>query len=111
MNAINDVEFNGCYVITTSKKHGIAPTLLHYWINGLIHAKRKGPLTMITAEREQEGFFGCKEMVGMGHGMELIHLKSTISETIQGMPNLFIDRFLRKSWWLGFKKRHPELVL
>ena len=30
MNANNDVEFNGYYIIETSKKHGIVPTSMHY---------------------------------------------------------------------------------
>ena len=47
----------------------------------------------------------------MGHGLELIQLKSTIAQICQGRPSPFKDEFLGKSWWSGFKKRHPDLVL
>ena len=53
----------------------------------------------------------CKEMAQLGHGLELIQLKSTVTQICQGRPNPFKDGFPGKSWWSGFKKRHPDLVL
>ena len=47
----------------------------------------------------------------MGHGLELIQLKSNVAQICQTRPNPFKDGFLGKSWWEGFKRRHPELVL
>jgi transposase-like protein len=111
MKAIDDVEFNGYSVRETTKKYGIAPTSLHYWINGLTHTKRKGPLTMLIKQEEEEVVVWCKEMVEMGHGMELIQLKANVAQICQYRLNPFKDGFPRKSWWVGFKKRHPELVL
>ena len=50
-------------------------------------------------------------MAQLGHGLELIQLKSTVAQICQGRPNPFKDGFPGKSWWFGFKKRHPNLVL
>ena len=55
--AIDDVEFHGYYVQAYTKKHGISPTSIHYYINGLTHTKRKGPLRVMTAEDEEELVF------------------------------------------------------
>jgi len=41
----------------------------------------------------------------------LIQIKYTVSQICQGRPNPFKDGFPSKSWWFGFKKRHPDLVL
>ena len=74
---------------------------MHYWINGFTHTKRKGPMTMIITEEEEEVVVWCNDMIGMGHGMVLIQLKSTIVQIYQGRPNPFKYEFPRKSWWLG----------
>ena len=61
-------------------------------------------MTIMIIEEEEEVVVWCKDMVGMGLGMELIQLKSTIVQIYQGGPNPFEDEFPRKSWWLGVKK-------
>ena len=61
-------------------------------------------MTMMITEEEEEVVVWCKDMVGMGHGMELIQLKSIVVQICQGGPNPFEDEFPRKSWWLGVKK-------
>ena len=65
----------------------------------------------MTEQEEEEVKVWYKEMVELGHGLELIQLKSTTSQFYQGRPNPFRDEFPGKSWSDGFKKRHPELVL
>ena len=65
----------------------------------------------MTEDEEAEVVEWCKEMAQLGHGLELIQLKSTVSQICQGRPNPFKDGFPGKSWWFGFKTRHPELVL
>jgi hypothetical protein len=52
MKAITDVIFNGYSIRAAAKKYGIAPTSMHYWLNGLTHTKRKGPLTVLTEQEE-----------------------------------------------------------
>lgn len=65
----------------------------------------------MTEEEEAEVAEWCKEMAQLGHGLELIQLKSTVTQICQGRPNPFKDGFPGKSWWFGFKKWHPDLVL
>ena len=79
MKAIDDVEFNGYSIRAIAKKYGIAPTSMHYWINGLTHTKRKGHLIMLTEQEEAKVVVWCKEMVDMGHGVELIQLKENVA--------------------------------
>lgn len=52
----------------------------------------------------------CKEMAEMGHGLELIQLKSSVAKICHSRPNPFRDGLPGKSWWVGFKKRHQEFV-
>ena len=108
--AIDDIEFNGYSVWASAKKHGIPPSSIHYWINGLTHTKRRGPLTVMTEDEEAEVVEWCKEMAQLGHGLELIQLKSTVAQICQGRPNPFKDGFPGKSWWFGLKKRYPYIV-
>lgn len=109
--AIYDIEFNGYSIRATAKKHCIPPTSIHYWINVLTHTKRKGPLTVLSGEEEEEVIIWCQDMAQLSHGLELVQLKSTVAQIFQGRPNPFKDGFPGKSWWRGFKQRHLELVL
>ena len=58
--AIDDIEFNGYSVRASAKKHTIPPSSIHYWINGLTHTKRRGPVTVMTEEEEAEAVEWCK---------------------------------------------------
>jgi len=100
--AINDIEFYGYLVQTSTKEHGIPPSSIHYWINALTHTKLRGPLTVMTEEEEAEVVKWSKEMAQLGHGLEFIQLKSTVAQICQGRPNPFKDGYLGKSWWFGF---------
>ena len=62
-------------------------------------------------QEEEEVVLWGKDMAQLGHGLELIQLKSTIAQIYQGRPNPFKDGFPGKSRWFGFKKGHLELVL
>ena len=104
LEAIDDVEFNGYFVRASAKKYGIAPTTLHYCLNGLTHTKSKGPLRVLTEQyQEEEVVVWCKEMADMGYGLELIQLKASVAQNFQSRPNSFRDVFLGKSWWAGSK--------
>jgi len=46
--AIDDVEFHGYSIREAAKKHGIAPTSIRYWINGLTHTKWRGFVIVMT---------------------------------------------------------------
>lgn len=72
LTAIDDIEFNGYSVCTATEKHGIFASNIHYWINGLTHTKRKGPLTVMTKEEEAEVVQWFLEMAQLGNGLELI---------------------------------------
>lgn len=58
----------------------------------------------MSKEEEGEVVEWCKEMDQLGHGIELIQLKSKFSQICQGRRNPFEDGFIGKSWWFGFEK-------
>lgn len=95
----------------SAKNHSISPSSVHYWINELSHTKHREPLIVITEEEEVDVLQSCKNMDQLGHGLELIKLKSITSQIDQGRQNSFKYGFLGKSWLFGFKKRHPNHVL
>ena len=99
LTAIDDIEFNGYSVRASAKKHGIPPSNIHYWINGLTHTKRRGPLTVMTEEEEAEVVQWCLEMAQLGHGLELIQLKS-----VKGGQTPSKMGFLVNHGGLGLKK-------
>ena len=69
---IDNVKYNEYGLREIANKYEIAPTSMHYWLNGLTHTKRKGPLTVLTKQEEEEIVNCYKGMDNMGHGMELI---------------------------------------
>lgn len=86
--AIDDIEFKGHLTRASAKKHGIAASNIHYWINGLTNTKRRGHITVMIEE----------EMDELGHGLELIQLKSIVAQIYQRRPNPLKDGFHGKSW-------------
>lgn len=50
-------------------------------------------------------------MASVGHGLNIINLKVEVANIYQSRPNPFKDGIPGKSWWTGFKRRHPELTL
>ena len=78
--AIDEIEFKGYSIHASTKKHGIAASNIHYWINGLTNTKRRVHVTVMTEEEEDEVVEWCKEMAQLGHGLEIIQLKSTVAQ-------------------------------
>lgn len=78
--ATDDIEFTGHSIHASAKKHDIATSNIHYCINGLSNTKHRGHVTVMTEEKEDEVVEWCKEMVELGHGLEIIQLKSTVSQ-------------------------------
>ena len=109
--AIDDIDFKGYSIRASAKKLDIAASNIYYWINGLTNTKCRGPITVMTEEEEDEVVEWCKEMAQLGHGLELIQLKSIVAQIYQRRPNPFKDGCIGNSWWSGFKKRHPDVVL
>ena len=60
-------------------------------------------LIEMTIKEEEMVVVWCKEMDHLGHELELIQLKSIVVQLCQGRNNPLRDRFMGKSWWVGFK--------
>jgi len=109
--ATDDIEFKGYSICAFAKRHGIAASNIQYWINRLTNTNHRGPVIVMIEEEEEKVIEWCKEIAQLRYGLEFTQLKSTVAQIYQGRPNPFKDGFLGKSWWSGFKKRHPNLVL
>ena len=66
---------------------------------------------MLTKQEEEEVVVWCKNMNQLIHDMDLIQMKSIVFQIYQGRTNPFKDIFPGKSWWAGYKLRHPDLML
>ncbi|XP_059064427.1 MFS-type transporter clz9-like [Cryptomeria japonica] len=50
-------------------------------------------------------------MAQLGHGLEIIQLKSHVAHICETRPNPFKNDFPGRSWWIAFHKRHPDLII
>ncbi|KAH9292343.1 hypothetical protein KI387_042469 [Taxus chinensis] len=109
--AMRDVEENGMSTRKAASKWGIPATNVTDWLYGKRTTKRLGPPTVLTENEEQEIVTWCKDMAELGHGLEVIHLKAYVAHICQSRPNPFNDGLPGKSWWYGFRRRHPDLTI
>ncbi|XP_059073557.1 uncharacterized protein LOC131874281 [Cryptomeria japonica] len=109
--AMKDVEDNSYSIRAAAKKWGIPASTLTYWLLGLTTTKRRGPPTILSLEEELEIVDWCKDMAQLGHGLEIIQLKLHVAHICETRPNPFKNGFPGRSWWTGFRKRHPDLTI
>ncbi|XP_059077123.1 uncharacterized protein LOC131876246 [Cryptomeria japonica] len=102
---------NDMPIRAASRKWGIPTTTLSKWLGGLITTSKKGPPTILMCYEEDLIVEWCKEMASVGHGLQIANLKVEVTQIGQSRPNPFTNGLLGKSWWLGFKCRHPKLTL
>jgi len=50
-------------------------------------------------------------MATINHGLKIINMKVEVFNICQSIPNPFKDGIPGKSWWISFKRKHPELSL
>ena len=110
-HAIEDVEDNYFLIRGSAKKWGIPVSSLSYWLAGLTTTKAKGPLTILSLEEELEVVEWCKDLAQLGRGLEVIQLKSHVAHIFQTRPNPFKNGLPGRSWWVGFRTRHPDLTI
>lgn len=110
-HAIEDVEDNCFSIRGAARKWGIPMSSLSYWLAGLTTTKTRGPPTILSLEEELEVVQWCKDLAQLGRGLEVIHLKSHVPHICQTRPNPVKNGLLGRSWWVGFRKRHPNLTI
>lgn len=109
--AIKDVEDNEYSIRAAANKWGIPNTTLSFWLQGLTTSTKRGSSTILSDEEEMEIVQWCQDMAEMGYGLEITQLKTYVAHICDTRANPFKNGFPGKSWWKGFKKRHPELAL
>ena len=72
-----------------------------------------GKPTVLSQSDETEIVSTCHLFVEWGFGLSKKEVINVVSEYIkaQKKPNPFKDGIPGDTWWLGFLKRHPQLVL
>ena len=98
-HAIEDVKDNYFSIRGAEKKWRIPVSSLSYWLGGLT-TKTKGPPTILTLEEELEVVEWCKDLAQLGHGLEVIQLKSHVAHIFQTRPNPSKNGLPSKSWWV-----------
>lgn len=109
--AIADVEDHHMTIRGSAIKWGILPSSLRSWLNGVTSTKKRGPPTILTDEEEAEIVQWCKDMANIGHGLQVSQLKSTVAHLVGVRPNPFTNGIPGRSWWVGFRQRHPDLTI
>ena len=83
-------------------------------VNGTVHNDCKsGPSTVLTKEEEDRLAAFCIEMCDRGFGLsvdDVMHKAFAIAERSQ-RPHPFRNGKAGRSWFEGFKSRHPKLTL
>lgn len=70
----------------------------------------RGPCTILSVE-EDEVVQWCEDMAEIGHGLQISQLQSTVAQIIENMPSPFKNGMPGRSWWTGFRRRHPNLMM
>lgn len=109
--ALEDAEDYGWSTRGAAKKWGIPTSTLSNWLGGVTTKRRKGPPTVLTEEEESLIIERCKEMAVVGQGLEIVNLKTEVAQICETRNNPFKNGLPGKSWWTGFKRRHPDLCL
>lgn len=94
-----------------SIKYGIPITYVRAWMMGVTSTIVRGPHTILSREEEIEVVQWCKDMVEIGHGLQINQLQSTIAQISGNMPNPFRNGILVRSRWASFRWRHPNLTM
>lgn len=53
----------------------------------------------------------CQDMANIAHGLQVSQLKSTVAQMIRVRPDPFTNGMPWRSWWVGFRQRHPDLTI
>ncbi|KAI5082385.1 hypothetical protein GOP47_0002128 [Adiantum capillus-veneris] len=93
-----------------SLQFGISRSAITNWEEGRTQKKKKGPPTQLSNEEEdallQWIFLKCES----GHGVSVLDVKLKVAEICQTRHTMFSNGIPGKSWWEGFRRRHPNLV-
>ncbi|KAI5070476.1 hypothetical protein GOP47_0014819 [Adiantum capillus-veneris] len=94
-----------------SMQSGMNKSAIANWEEGRSQKRRRGPETTLTFDEEEALqkwiFQKCKS----GHGVSVLDVKLKVAEICQTRHTLFTNGILGRSWWKGFRRRHPQLVI
>lgn len=104
------VRENNMSIRGASIKYGIPTSSLRSWLTGVTSTMTRGPRTILS-EEEVEVVQWCKDMAEIGHDIEISQLQTTVAQMTTTRPNPFTNGMPGKSWWAGYRKRHPDLTM
>ncbi|MCO5552272.1 hypothetical protein L7F22_005784 [Adiantum nelumboides] len=101
---------NGLSLEKCSIQFGISKTAISNWEEGRTFKKKKGPQIVFTEGEENALLQWIFAKCDSGHGASVLDVKLKVAEICQTRHTLFSNGIPCKSWWAGFRKRHPNLV-
>ncbi|XP_073991864.1 uncharacterized protein [Rhodnius prolixus] len=108
--ALQDVG-QGTTVSEAAKKHSVPRVTLMYKVKGISPVSRRmGPSTVLTSEEEEVLVLWISSVARAGFPITKTQLLMSVRQLIKKLdrPNPFSNNLPGKSWYKGFRNRHPE---
>ena len=90
--------------------YGIPKTSLSDHVHGRTRTRKRGPAPVLKQEEEQALESYLIKMADYGHPLTTEELRLKVALLTQGRITSFKDRIPSNSWFIWFKKRHPNLT-
>lgn len=113
-NAVKRFAEGGVGLRETARMYDVPYETLRRRVEGLVSVDCKpGPSTVLTHDEEDRLALYCVEMADRGFGLtrdDVMHKAFIIAE-LSGRQHPFLNEKAGRSWFEGFKSRHPRLTL
>lgn len=93
-------------------RYGIPKSTLSDHLKGISKKRYGGPSTVLTPAEEKELVTSCLVMQELGFPLTKYHVSLAVMEYLKDgeRDSHFRDGIPGRDWWVGFFRRHPELV-
>ncbi|KAI5069587.1 hypothetical protein GOP47_0015888 [Adiantum capillus-veneris] len=93
-----------------SIQFGMSKSAIANWEEGRSQKSKRGPETTLTFDEEEALLQWVFQKCKSGHGVSILDVKLKVAEICQTIHALFTNGIPGRSWWEGFRHRHPQLV-
>ena len=99
---------NPVSIQSTARRFGLPESTLRRVLqNGI--PTHSGPITVLTAEEEEELVGYCLNMQQLGFGLTKSSVNYAVLQMVKGRGHPFSEKGPAQAWWTRFMKDHPEL--
>ncbi|KAI5058629.1 hypothetical protein GOP47_0026799 [Adiantum capillus-veneris] len=93
-----------------SMQFGMRKSAIANWEEGRSQKSKRGPETTLTFDEEEALLHWIFQKCESRHGLSILDVKLKVAEICQTRHTLFTNGIPGRSWWEGFRGRHPQLV-